>query len=782
MPPRPPPASAQNPPTPPPEARGGRSLFAKLCGWIHGCAQCLWTLAVLIACPALYLWIAGLPGSLANRLLSRIDSDPYAITAERIGITPRARLLLHSVLIYPTNSYAEPLVRVDQLAIRPRLRALLHGRVEPLHVSIDSGLVLMPAGNRAMPNRADHRVVLTNIQASLTWDPNSVVIESLQAHCYALGIDITGSIGRTTSDLGEQHPWRELAHTVDEIRNNQRLIPALVNALAEMRSDDPPRLSLAISGVATALQADARLESGPFVLNTQRIDRIRAHATWKPNRIHLEYLRVEGPDHLRMEVRAEPSAPGAIPDGLTGFFAFDRFFMRGIEFTRGEGRIASSDGILLLEKCRAEIGPDGTRGEAAVNLAWDPARGIVEGQLDLRLDPNDFAPVLTSNQLRIARRFGFSNELPRFAGFFRYTDAPTNLFVEGTISARRFTYRGVPVDDMEAGLLHTNHLVRLDPWRFSRPEGVTTGRLDVPLNNRAIRVALDSSMHPAAVAAMVSPRLHQAVAKWRFDGPVSMRARGIVDASGHEEITDLVLDVEGQSLGRGRWLADQASFTLHALRGVYITTNAVGRAYGGDWRATVRVEPATVGPEHRFIVKAALTNASFAKIAEASVTPGEKTPAGRLHLVAQITGLVSDAFSPATRGGGALVIEDGAILKTPLFGGLSDLLSRLVPGLGFVSQTDLTCSYRIEEGAIYSNDIRLSGDLISMRADGEMEFDGAIRMRVEVQLLRRGPLAALLRLLTMPVTKLFEFRLTGTLEDPKWRPVNLPKELFLIFD
>lgn len=779
---RPPPISPENRPSPLPEADVKRSGFVKLYGWIHDCARCLWTVAVLLVCPLLYLWIAGLPGPFANRLLDQIDSDPYVITAERIGITPRAHLLLHSVLIYPTNSYAEPLARMEQLAIRPRLRSLWRGQVEPLRVSIDSGLVLLPPADRAMPSRAHHRLVLTNVQASLAWEPDRIVIESLRAHCYALGITITGSVGRIKPDLGERRPWRELARAVDGIRNNQRLIPTLINALAEMRTYDPPRLSLAISGVATAMQADAQLESGPFVLNAQRIDRIHARAAWKPDRFHLEYLRVEGPDRLMMEARADPSPPRGIPDGLTGFFAFDRFFMRGIELTHGEGRIASSDGILMLEECRTGIGPEGTRGEAGIALAWDPARGIIEGQLDLRLNPNDFAPFLTSNQLRLARRFGFSNELPRFTGFFRQTTAPSNLFFQGLLSARQFTYRGVPLDNMEAGLLHTNNLVRLNPLRFSRPEGVTTGWIDVPLRDRAIRVALDSSMHPAAVAGLVSPRLHEAVSKWRFDGPVSLSARGIVDATGFEHITDLILDVKGESIGRGRWLADEASFTLHALRGVYTTTNAVGTAYGGDWRAAVRVEPATVGPEHRFIVKAALTNASFAKVAQGAMPPGEKTPEGRLHLDAQITGLVSDAFGPATRGGGALVIEDGAILKTPLFGGLSDLLSRLVPGLGFVSQTDLTCTYRIEDGAIYSDDVRLSGDLISMRADGEIEFDGAIRMRVEVQLLRRGPFAALLRLLTMPVTKLFEFRLSGTLEEPKWRPINLPKELFLIFD
>ena len=33
-----------------------------------------------------------------------------------------------------------------------------------------------------------------------------------------------------------------------------------------------------------------------------------------------------------------------------------------------------------------------------------------------------------------------------------------------------------------------------------------------------------------------------------------------------------------------------------------------------------------------------------------------------------------------------------------------------------------------------------------------------------------------------PVTMLLIFQLSGSLNEPQWRPVNLPKELFLIFE
>lgn len=66
-----------------------------------------------------------------------------------------------------------------------------------------------------------------------------------------------------------------------------------------------------------------------------------------------------------------------------------------------------------------------------------------------------------------------------------------------------------------------------------------------------------------------------------------------------------------------------------------------------------------------------------------------------------------------------------------------------------------------------------SAHQFSVKATGDYFLDGNLNYRVEVQLLRNGTLATIVRLATLPVTRLLEFRLTGTFEDPRWRPVNL---------
>ena len=133
-------------------------------------------------------------------------------------------------------------------------------------------------------------------------------------------------------------------------------------------------------------------------------------------------------------------------------------------------------------------------------------------------------------------------------------------------------------------------------------------------------------------------------------------------------------------------------------------------------------------------------------------------------------------------GSGSVAIREGQVLRMPVFGGLSQMLSAIYPGLNFAAQTDFTSDFTIEENKIFMKGAMLGGSVLSVRASGSYAFDQRLDFTVEVKPLRGGPVAAVLRLLTLPVTKLLSFHLGGTLDNPKWRPMNLPKELFLIFD
>ena len=89
----------------------------------------------------------------------------------------------------------------------------------------------------------------------------------------------------------------------------------------------------------------------------------------------------------------------------------------------------------------------------------------------------------------------------------------------------------------------------------------------------------------------------------------------------------------------------------------------------------------------------------------------------------------------------------------------------------------------IKDGKVYSDEILIKGDILSLKGKGDYSFNGELDFDVQVKLLRKHTLIGeVIQLVTLPVSKMFEFHLGGTLESPRWEPVYLPKEMFLIFD
>jgi hypothetical protein len=98
-------------------------------------------------------------------------------------------------------------------------------------------------------------------------------------------------------------------------------------------------------------------------------------------------------------------------------------------------------------------------------------------------------------------------------------------------------------------------------------------------------------------------------------------------------------------------------------------------------------------------------------------------------------------------------------------------------------QTDAQASFVIKDGKIHLDNIIIEGEVITLTCNGDYHLNGDLDFAVQVKLLKKSTLVGdILQIAMMPVTKMLEFRLTGTVKDPHWRPAYLPKEMFLIFD
>ncbi len=147
---------------------------------------------------------------------------------------------------------------------------------------------------------------------------------------------------------------------------------------------------------------------------------------------------------------------------------------------------------------------------------------------------------------------------------------------------------------------------------------------------------------------------------------------------------------------------------------------------------------------------------------------------GRTHVKAD---MATNFFSMAN-GSASLRVDDGQLADLPLFKGFTKVVRSVIPGFDTFSITSMDGDFTITNGKIASKMVRFHGDAISATARGSYHPDSGFDAYVQTHVLRGGGLGKLVRLITDPLLKFFEMRLTGTFLDPVWRLDKFTKNPF----
>ncbi len=129
-------------------------------------------------------------------------------------------------------------------------------------------------------------------------------------------------------------------------------------------------------------------------------------------------------------------------------------------------------------------------------------------------------------------------------------------------------------------------------------------------------------------------------------------------------------------------------------------------------------------------------------------------------------------------GQGIFAVKNGAILRVPVFAGLTDFLGRNVPGVdALLMQSNASLPLVVTNGVVLIDDFRVEGNLFSLYAKGKCHLtepgypvNGVTQLRFFKQKTLIGMLA---RLVTLPVSKMMEFRMSGPVTNPEWSYIGL---------
>jgi hypothetical protein len=130
------------------------------------------------------------------------------------------------------------------------------------------------------------------------------------------------------------------------------------------------------------------------------------------------------------------------------------------------------------------------------------------------------------------------------------------------------------------------------------------------------------------------------------------------------------------------------------------------------------------------------------------------------------------------RGTGTARLRDGFLWDLPLFGGVSKILERAVPGLGQTRFKSGTATFILTNHAVVTSDLELRSPTVRLQLTGQVGFDTQLEGRLVATVLQDVPLLGpLMNFVLKPVAKLLEYDVKGTLNRPDMELRYIPEFL-----
>lgn len=437
---------------------------------------------------------------------------------------------------------------------------------------------------------------------------------------------------------------------------------------------------------------------------------------------------------------------------------------------------------LALEQAKTKLDLSGSEDDATKNYRWH-IRGA--------LDPEAARPFLTASNAM--RGFGI---LKFTAPLALDMDVSGRLYDYGQIAASgrvaltNFAVRGEEFGDASAELDYTNRVLEiLHPLMHTGAQMATADKIILDFNTRLIHFTNGFAIaDPEPVARAIGPKTGRIVAPYHFLQPPTARVNGQIplrDMNGGRDMAEVDMRFDILKPAPFQWSKLQTPGimgTIHWQGQTLVLTNVTAAFYGGsgDGFAYFDFRPAHAGADYHFTVNVTNVNLHLLATDLSSRT-------SQNHLEGALAGalVVTNADTRdlvSWNGYGHANLRDGVLWDIPIFGILSPMLNAVSPGLGSSRATGASGKFVITNGVIFSDTLEIRATLMRVQYSGTVDLRQNVNARVTAQLLRNvwviGPLISTL---FTPVSKLFEYQVTGTLQAPKMAPVYVPKVLLMPF-
>lgn len=361
----------------------------------------------------------------------------------------------------------------------------------------------------------------------------------------------------------------------------------------------------------------------------------------------------------------------------------------------------------------------------------------------------------------------------RLAGNF---DHEEQLSFLGDLAVTNLVVKGELISDVACRLAYSNLIVEAWDVVAHRTTNETATapymRMDIPAEVMWVTNVV-STVNPYIAMEIVGEL--KAIEPYQYAIPPKVIVNGNVPLK-HWSKADLHFNVDGEQFsywkfhmprvgGDVYWKADHISFS-----------NVVASFYGGDARWSGHFY---INDQHSadFSFHATTTNSDLRGFMK-DIVSGTNYMEGNFSGELVVTSANSD--NPKSWNGyGSGTVSDGYLWNVPIFGVFTPVLDALTPGASLSRVKAATGTFTMTNTVLYTKDLEVRAPAFRLKYRGNVNLDGELDARVEAEILRDAwVFGKLVSTVLWPVSKVFEAKVSGTIESPETTLRYFPKFVF----
>jgi hypothetical protein len=758
-----------------------------------------------------YLNRKGFTKSWREWLVDELRSRGFEVTFSKLTVEPFRGLVAKEVKIFQNASRKRVIAKVDEIVVEANYAHAARGEPFLNALTLVDASLELPLDPRR-PDGPSLKVEKLNTRLHLP--PKQLLVARLDAEVFGIRVSAAGQLA---------NPWFTKPAKPGPPGSGDSPWARLVEEFRTIKYEGPPpELNIRFSGDVAqpeSLLVEVDFRGEKIRRGDYRIESMQAAGSWQNESFVIPQFEArDGVGRLQLfasyqgntgraecRVRSGMNLPALLrATKLTDFGEFRFESVPELELTAravnpGPGRPGSFQlhGHVRVGRCQYGKTP---LQRVAGDFSWDGKRwalrdvhikhanggelrldaqqaindaGLSDFRLGLQsnLNPETLAPLLEARFPTAAKKlaeFRFF-DAPRISISAR-GPTPLDSAASGELILGKTSYRGVPALGAKANLRYNGRVLSIDDFLLRRAEGVGGGSLafdfrDALCEIRDVRCAL----FPAEAALWIDRDLVGDLRPYRHTKtPPTLAVNGVVDLRKPNPRTKLDIALEAPVL--------EYTFCGKELRFSNVTGKLNfqgGRMRMSDIRAelfdgTVKGEAdiSLVKSKPGHAARLEFGGVNFSKLTKLYFDYDESE--GKLNGTYEFTGAGEEGR--LMRGKGELTVVEGNVFAIPFLGPFSEILNKLVPGMGYQKARRASATFSVANGTISTRDFVIEGRGFSMIGDGQIGFLDD-RLDFDMRLNAQGLPGVLL----FPVSKLLEYETRGKFSKPVWRPKILPK-------